>query len=211
MVKGPSDGLVAASEVVLRHLPRAEHNPTRVRSGAHLVLILASDATPASVLGLIGPQAPGQCQLEPAAGQAVAGAIQPHVDLLTGATNPEAAAIVHLIGGTCTNACGIPVGHGYVQLVQEFGGQVADLCQQDLSQALQVMIDSLVGWGSPGGLEHIPISASLAVALNNVQLARSRTSGFDYRSSSNTLVFIGVHPLPQWVWRAASYQSWVLP
>lgn len=59
----------------------------------------------------------------------------------------------------------------------------------------------------PIKLQYIPIAGSLA--LDSVQLARSRTKGFDYRSAANTLVLINVGPLPAW-W-AASYQSWVLP
>ena len=173
------------------------------------MLIFASNAPPVGVAALIG--SPDQCQLEPSALQAVAGAIQRHFNLLAGLTNPEAVAMVHLIGGTCASTCGIPVGHGYKELVQQLGGQLADLCQQDLSQPLQIMIDSTCGCSSPVHLDHVPISTSLAVALDNVQLARSRTSGFDYRSSMNTLVFIGVHPLRKWVQLATSYQRWVMP
>ena len=38
----------------------------------------------------------------------------------------------------------------------------------------------------------MPISSSLAVAMDGAEIKRSRTNGFDYRSSKNTLVFINV-------------------
>ena len=39
----------------------------------------------------------------------------------------------------------------------------------------------------------MPISASLAVAVNNQQLQRSRVKGFDSVGFSNSLVFTGVN------------------
>ena len=41
-------------------------------------------------------------------------------------------------------------------------------------------------------LDYVPISSSLAVALDAVQVYRSRTNGFDYRTNGNSLVFINV-------------------
>jgi len=38
----------------------------------------------------------------------------------------------------------------------------------------------------------VPISSSLAVALDAVEVKRSRINGFDYRSNANSLVFINV-------------------
>jgi hypothetical protein len=55
-----------------------------------------------------------------------------------------------------------------------------------------VIIDSIVGAASPVNLEYIPISLSLAVAMDGVEIKRSRTNGFDYRSANNSLAFINV-------------------
>jgi hypothetical protein len=98
----------------------------------------------------------------------------------------------HLIGGVCNNSCSANIGHGYRELAQAFQGQIGDVCQKDLGNTLQVIIDSIVGAASPVKLDYVPISASLAATMDGVEIKRSRTNGFDYRSSSNTLAFINV-------------------
>jgi hypothetical protein len=117
---------------------------------------------------------------------------------------------VHLIAHVCQKGCGAmgnEVPRGYLDLVQATGGQYADICQKNLGSTLQTMIDSIAGAASPAKLEYVPISSSIAVAVGKTQLARSRTQGFDYVASANTLVFIGV-PFPKGSQTVASYRRW---
>ena len=48
----------------------------------------------------------------------------------------------------------------------ESGGQVGDVCQKNLGKTLQLIINSISGKSSPAVLEYVPMSASLAVALD---------------------------------------------
>jgi len=100
---------------------------------------------------------------------------------------------VHLIGGLCSSGCSwTDVCHGYIELAQQLGGQVGDVCQKDLGATLQTIIDSIVADASPVKLEYVPISASVGVAMDGAEIKRSRTNGFDYRASANSLVLINV-------------------
>ena len=54
----------------------------------------------------------------------------------------------------------------------------------------------------------MPISASLAVAMDNKQLARSRVKGFAYVGFSNSLVFTGIN-IVKGSQVVASYRRWV--
>jgi hypothetical protein len=192
---GSEYGLVNTKEAVKKHLPRAANAPDKVRADAKLVIIIATDEVPESLSSTIGYSNFSSCTLDASTQTAVNSAIQPYVSLLSGVTDPEAAAVVHLIGGVC-NSTGCSwepdVAHGYKELVQQLGGQIGDVCQKDLGNTLQVIIDSIVAGASPVKLDFVPISTSLAVAMDGVEILRSRTNGFDYRSSGNSLVFISV-------------------
>jgi hypothetical protein len=113
-----------------------------------------------------------------------------------------------VIGGVCNNGCGADIAHGYTEISQALGGQTGDVCQKDLGQTLQLVIDAIVGVASTAVLEYVPISASLAVAAGKQQLTRSRTKGFDYNAGSNALVFYGT-PLTPKDALVASYRRWV--
>jgi hypothetical protein len=84
------------------------------------------------------------------------------------------------------------VAHGYLELAQQLGGQVGDVCQQDLGNTLHIIVDSVVGAAFPLKLEYVPIAASLVVALDGTVLQRSRKSGFDYRPSANAVTLVNV-------------------
>jgi len=180
---------------VINHLPRAASDPAKVRSNATLVIIHATDELPQSLkssgLGVSG----SVCQLTAATQTAVNNFVKPDLDLFLGkhATwGAQAKTIVHMIGGVCQNTCGAENGHGYNEVVKATGGITADVCQKNLGASLQIIIDTITGASSTAKLEYVPISASLAVAVGSTQLKRSRSQGFDYASSSNSLVFIGV-------------------
>jgi hypothetical protein len=192
---GSEYGLVNLKEAVTKHLPRASGDPSKIRPDAKLVLIVATDEVPQSFTNKIGLSKLNTCQLDTQTQSDVQQALSSYIDLLTGVTDPEAAATVHMIGGLCSSSgCSWKpdVCHGYIELVQQLGGQVGDVCQKDLGATLQIIIDSIIADASPVKLDYVPISSSLAVALDGTEIKRSRTNGFDYRSSQNTLVFINV-------------------
>ena len=218
--EGGSEYVLAhALEGVRRHLPRKAGDPTRIRPGASLALILATDEISkelkgGSYLGKSGPDLSGQmsCTLPASVQSQVNAYLGPWLALFTGkdATyGKDAKAMVHLIGGVCNATCTTAeVGHGYFELVKATGGITADICQKSLGTTLQIIIDTITGAASPAVLQYVPVSASLAVAVDNTQLQRSRVKGFDYVGFSNSLVFVGV-PITKGSQVVASYRRWV--
>jgi hypothetical protein len=217
--EGSSEYVLAhAIEGVRRHLPRAANDPTRIRPGASLAIILATDEISkelkgGSYLGK-GPELGGQtaCSLDPALQATLDSYLKPWLDLFTGKDpkwGAEGKAMVHLIGGVCNATCTTAeTGHGYFELVKATGGIAADICQKNLGTTLQIIIDTITGAASPAVLQYVPVSASLAVAIDQTQLQRSRVKGFDYVGFSNSLVFVGV-PIAKGSQVVASYRRWV--
>ena len=189
---GSEYGLVNAEKAVKKHLPRASNAPDKIRNNATLVIIVATDEFPQSISSLIGYSHAKTCKLPASNQTAVDSALQKYMSLFTGVTDPEAAAMFHVIGGVCNGSCSAQIAHGYKELAQKLGGQTADICQKNLGSSLQTIIDSITGKASPIILDYVPISLSLAVAMDAIEVKRSRTNGFDYRSATNSLVFINV-------------------
>jgi len=188
---GSEYGIVNAREAVKKHLPRSASDPSKIRPNAKLVIIVATDEFPNSLSSVLSG-AYSTCTLTSSVQASLNAALANDLALFTGATDPQAAAMFHVIGGVCKNSCNAQIAHGYKELAQQLGGQTGDVCQKDLGNTLQVIIDSIVGAASPVNLEYIPISLSLAVAMDGVEIKRSRTNGFDYRSATNSLAFINV-------------------
>ena len=214
-------GLAHAYEGVTRHLPRKAGDNTKIRPNASLAIIIATDEAPKE---LKGGKYKGQGPSYKANGCSLTATSQAEVNKYLGpwftrfgGKDPKwgspARAMVHLIGGLCgssggSSSCSAEVGHGYLELVKATGGIAADICQKNLGTTLQIIIDAITGAASPAVLQYVPISASLAVALDNKQLKRSRASGFDYVGFSNSLVFVGVK-IPKGSKVVASYRRWV--
>jgi len=210
---GTEYGLLNAYQAVLKHLPRAANNPSKIRPEATLVIIIATDEIPASLMqkdpfGMFEYQF--LCTLSAAKTNAILNTFyKNHVELYKGITmNGEGAAIMHVIGGVCNNSCSADVAHGYMEIAQALGGTVADVCQSNLGASLQVMIDSITGLASPAVLQYVPISASLAVAVDMTVLKRSRIQGFDYSADSNSIVFLST-PIKKGTQVIVSYRRWV--
>jgi hypothetical protein len=204
---GTEYGLAAIWEVLERHLPRAAAEPGRVRVGAKLAIVLVTDEAPQEIklggvynerYGFIKPGefAPSQCTLDGEDTAQLASYIQPWLDLLEGKVDPEATATVHLIGGGCGNSCKAEVPHGYRELVARTGGLQADICQGNLGQTLQLIVDSIVAAASPRTLVQRPVSASLRVAANGLELPRSKRKGYHYSAATNSLSFFHVKLTP---------------
>ena len=188
---GSEYGLVNAEQAVKKHLPRASNTPDKIRTNATLVIIVATDEIPEGLYSVLSGSYK-TCTLGASKQAGLNTALSKYLDLFTGVTDPEASAMFHVIGGVCNNSCYADVAHGYKDLAQKLGGQWADVCQKNLGNTLQVIIDSITGAASPIELDYVPISSSLAVAMDAIEIKRSRTNGFDYRSNKNTLVFINV-------------------
>ena len=189
---GSEYGLLNAEQAVKLHLPRAASTPGKIRPGAALAIIVATDEFPNSLSSIIGYSSATVCTLDSKTQTSLDTALTKYLNLFSGVTDPEAKASFHLIGGVCKNSCGAQMGHGYRELAQKLGGQTVDVCQKNLGNSLQVIIDAIIGQASPIKLDHTPISASLSAALNGVVIKRSRTNGFDYRSATNTLALINI-------------------
>jgi hypothetical protein len=208
---GSEYGLQNARDAVTKHLPRKAGDPMKIRPNAALVIIHATDEAPQTWKSAGGGYSYYKTCVLPAAMQTTTNNfVAPDIALFTG-KDPKwgaaAKATVHMIGGVCNNTCNAEIGHGYKEVVQATGGTSADVCQKNLGATLQIIIDSITGLASPAKLQYVPISASLAVAIDKQQLKRSRQNGFDYSASANTLIFIGV-PFPKGSQVVASYRRY---
>ncbi|MCA9670638.1 MAG: VWA domain-containing protein [Myxococcales bacterium] len=199
--------LFNAEEATKKHLPRATNDPSKFRLGASIAFIIATDEFDGDMYSVIGSTNSSQCNVDAATQSNIQAAVQKYIDLWSGKTDPEAVATFHLIGGVCNNSCGAQVNHAMSRIAQSLGGQVGDVCQKDLGNTLQVIIDSIIGAASPVVLEYVPISASLAVALDGIQINRSRTNGFDYRAANNSIALINVQ-FEKGSELIASYKRW---
>jgi len=188
---GSEYSLLNATTAVTRHLPRAANDPYKIRTNATLVIIVVTDEI-ANGLNGVGFSSKA-CPLDAATQTKLDQALQSALNLFTGVTDPEAASMYHIIGNVCgSSGSKYQMNHGHMTLAKKLGGQMASVAQKNLGNTLQAIIDSIVGKASPVKLDYVPISSSLAVAMDAVQVYRSRTNGFDFRTNGNSLVFINV-------------------
>jgi hypothetical protein len=109
------------------------------------------------------------------------------------------------LGGTAAQP-----GIGYYELAMATGGQIGSVCAPDFHVTFDLILDSIVAKASPMILQHFPISTSIAVALENNPMDRSRQNGFDYHSTNNTVVFYGQAFEPNSINEVfVSYRRWV--
>jgi hypothetical protein len=185
---GTENGLIQGRDALTRHLPRNDGDPSKVRTDAQLVVIYVTDehAEEVEEAGILGE------------GGGVASAAQKAqiAQLVNQNYLPQFLdndAIAHLIGvPESTPGCsggGGEIAYGYFDMVNGTGGQFGSICQADLGATLDAIIDDIVGSASPITLEYIPISATIAVARDNLPVPRSRSQGWDYRASSNSIIF----------------------
>ena len=198
---GSEHGLTQIANVIKFHTPRNGADPRMVRPDAALVIILQSDEWPEEFsIGGTYPQGGSftrvsfsytASMLTPAEQAELDTRINPFImyAMMNDAT-------VHaIVTPPATPSCstgGGTVGWGYTQLAAGTGGQSASICQMDLSTTITRILDSITGAASPVVLHKFPISLSLAVAKDGIEQPRSRMRGFDYRFSSNSIVFFGL-------------------
>ena len=201
-----ADGLLATKQAVITHLPRAKKVPSQISSTATLAVIVVTDGAPRSLHHVLGDHK-ALCSLGATAKAGVKAAVQPLKELLTGVTDPEAAGMFNVVGGTCKRACGAGTAHGYREAASWLGGQALDICSKDLLQGMTVVVHSITGCSSPIGLDRPAIPTTLAAALNGKAVPRSRLQGFGYRPNTNSLVFRGV-PFKKGTELLVSYRYW---
>ena len=200
---GSEHGLTHGYFAVKRHLPRAVNRADRIREGAHLAIIFVTDETAQELktghelLGMQGFLAytdykKDHCTLDPVKRGQLETFIKPLRDLFNGAASAGVPTKVHVIGGTCANACNAEIAYGYKELATATGGQLGDVCQPALDATLNEIIKSITASASPRVLKYTPISSTLAVEAQGVQLPRSRTQGYIYSAANNSLTFINV-------------------
>lgn len=209
---GSEHGLIQMEDAIAQHLPRDSTNSTKIRDEARLVVVFVSDEPSQEM------KDDTSCSVTEYSTDWNTGcdaALQPYIDLLD-----QNDAIAHgiLVPGSTPDCSSLgDWGRGYEELIAAVGGQTGSICQSDLTQTMNIIISDIVGSASPVVLDHTPISVSIAVAKEMkdgdsppfVQLPRSRVSGFDYRASSNTIVFINQDFSDPPYEVVASYQRWV--
>ncbi len=210
---GSEHGLDQMRDAIQTHLPRDSSNPQKVRDEAKLVVIFVTDEAPQEL------KDDSSCPIgDFDSSQWSAGcdqALQPYIQLLT---DNDAIAHAILVPGSTPDCSGQGQwGRGYEEMVTAMGGQIGSICQSDLTATMNIIIGDIVGSASPVVLEHEPISVSIAVAREVKDgngshfeaLPRSRAGGFDYRSSSNSIVFINQDFSDPPYEVVVSYQRWV--
>ncbi len=206
---GLEHGFTQLTNVIEHHLPRSTTDATKIRTDAKLVIIMESDESAQELEsgGTFPPPAGGtfarvtgipnnSATLNANQQSAVAAIVTPFANYIKLQDSVFHAIVLPPSVQRC-NASDIgTVGWGYIELAAATGGQSASICQADITTTLTRILDDISGAASPVVLKKFPISLSIAVAKDNVQLSRSRSMGFDYRFSSNSIVFFGVPFMP---------------
>jgi hypothetical protein len=207
----PSDGLeenglTQIQAALSHHLPRG--GGLGVRPDAELAVIVVTDEK-AEEIEDAGILFDGNTQPDAEEEAEIATLLAPYQAALAAER-----AVVHLIseplpfGSTCSTA-GAEHAYGYYELVTALGGQMASICQSDLGATLDAMLDSIVGDASPLVLDYVPISSTITVMRNLAPVPRSRRHGWDYRASSNSIIFYGMPVNPaQPAQIAIGYRRW---
>ncbi|MCA9669185.1 MAG: hypothetical protein KC503_26495 [Myxococcales bacterium] len=212
-------GMLALQKAIERHLPRKLH-PRYIRPDATLAVILISDERPQSLSDLINADPQGlagyvNCTLDASLQGHLRATYAAQHALLSGQSHGgEGRAALHLVGALCNSSCADDVAHGYIELAQDSGGSISNVCKKDLAEDLERIFDSIIERAVPTRLQGRAISMSLALAHAAAdpasppsQLARSRTRGFDVHPESRALLLVGV-PVKTGDRALVSYSRW---
>lgn len=82
-------------------------------------------------------------------------------------------------------------GVSYIEIARALGGAESSICTDDLRPAIQRIIDLVIGSVASYSLKGLPISSSIRVAVDGQVVPRSKTAGWNYDASSNSIVFFG--------------------
>ncbi len=198
---GSEHGLHQARAAIERHMPRDDSDPQHFREKAKIVVIYVTDEKPDEIetgdpgpsgMGIIGEGhfLPSTAELAAIAAHII-GEWLPDFVMHDAVAHAIAVSLPHTEPDPCSGGGG-ETGWGYFDLVNATGGQIGSICQADLGATLDAIIDNILGDASPIVLSKIPISATIAVARDNIPIPRSRTLGFDYRAASNSIIFFNM-------------------
>jgi hypothetical protein len=209
---GAEHGISQMEDAINQHLPRNATDTHKIRPEAKLVVIFVSDEpaqefTEGCSVGWDGSGWDASCDAM----------VTSYSSYLS---QPEIDAIPHgiLVPGSTPDCSDLGAwSRGYEEVINQVGGQIGSICQTDLTATLALIIQDIVGSASPVVLHHTPISVSLAVAKEDkgstpstfLALPRSRVNGFDYRASSNSIVFLQQDFSDPPYEVVVSYQRWV--
>lgn len=207
-------GLTQAQDAIDTHLPRNASDPHAIRPEAKLVVIFVTDEPSQEF------KDDSSCPVSDFGTDWGAGCdtlVTQWVSYFTGAERDAISHGVLVPGSTPDCSSQGDWSRGYEEIINQLGGTTGSICQSDLTATMALIIQDIVGSASPVILAHTPISVSLAVAKEDktsqpstyLALPRSRNLGFDYRASSNTIVFIGQDFSDPPYEVVVSYRRWV--
>lgn len=185
---GAEHGLTVTQATLDRHLPRSADDAAKIRPDATAVVILLTDERAQELEDEdIFNDGGGSTLMSQEQAAAIATLTAPLISFL-GENNVS----FHAVAVPESAPCSTEIGYGYFSLVQTSGGQFGSICQTNLDATLDAIITAIVGDASPIQLAYVPISSSITVMRDLVPVPRSREYGWDYRGSSNSIVFYGM-------------------
>jgi len=116
-------------------------------------------------------------------------------------------------GGCKPQSSNIPgssseAGDGYIAVANATGGSWGSICSPNLQNTIDQMMVAATGIASDFKLTATPISPTLKLVKERVEVPRNYQNGFDYDSVSNSLIFFGTFRPSQGEEFAVSYRSW---
>ena len=79
----------------------------------------------------------------------------------------------------------------YYRLAATTGGSSASICNTDYTPVLEAIAAKTAGKASEYVLSHTPVSSSLTVTVDGINVTRSAINGFTYDAAGNSIVFAG--------------------
>jgi hypothetical protein len=218
-----ADGIESSRRALLALLPRAD-DPAHLRPTARVAVIYATDVEDVGAAALFGGTLPSPLSATDA--ERLDAYLRPLLDLVHGEENshnviPPTAQAADLAGTRLHalvpypivesgKSCGKRQGLALVRLVQSAEGSFGSLCLDELDLTLEQLIEDLTTRAAGLTLQRVPISSSLAAALNSEEIYRSARKGFDYAVTTNSLVLyeLAAQLLPQGNTVAVGYVNW---
>jgi Bacterial TSP3 repeat len=208
---GSENGLTQMADTINGLLPRAD-DANHIRPDANLIVFFLSDE-PSQELkddsscpvgeppippydNCLWPPLPAHCT-DPFYDANCDTVLQPYLTLLQQQNGLAHGILVPASEPDCSDQGAR--GRGYEDLVNMVGGLVGSICQNDFTATMNLMVQDIAAGSSAIVLEHVPITVSLAAAIERKDgggnstyepLERSRLAGFDYRASANRIVLI---------------------
>jgi len=207
---GSEMGLTQMADTINQLLPRA-NDSAHIRPDANLVVFFLSDEASQELKNdsscpvgeppfppyddCLFPPWPAHCT-DPFYDASCDAFLQPYLTLLQQQNALAHGILVPASEPDCSDQG--QRGRGYEDLVNMVGGLVGSICQNDFTATMNLMIQDIAAGASAIVLQHVPITVSLAAAIERKNggtstyepLERSRLAGFDYRASANRIVLI---------------------